>query len=168
MGDRAAIARCLWSRANLLAYALKNSAGSLTPLAEAIPIFREVGDHFGLAWAVRAEGLARLKTGDPGAARAALDQAVAMLGEARDTSGVAIVLGDQAELALAEGDRPRAVRLSGASAALRHLTGAQLVGKVDDIQGRAMVMTAADEAPWQEGLAMNFDQAVAYALRKSA
>ena len=168
MGDRAAIARCLWSRANLLAYALKNSAGSLTPLAEAIPIFREVGDHFGLAWAVRAEGLARLKTGDPAAARAALDQAVAMLGEARDTSGVAIVLGDQAELALAEGDRPRAVRLSGASAALRHLTGAQLVGKVDDIQGRAMVMTAADEAPWQEGLAMNFDQAVAYALRKSA
>jgi predicted ATPase/class 3 adenylate cyclase len=165
-GDRAAVARCLWSRANLLAYALKDSAGSLVPLAEAIPIFREVGDHFGLAWAVRAEGLARLRTGELGAARAALDDVVALLGEARDPSGVAIALGDQAELARAEGDQPRAARLSGASAALRQLTGAELVGKVDDIQGRAVEMTAADEAPWKEGLAMTFDQAVAYALRR--
>jgi hypothetical protein len=79
---------------------------------------------------------------------------------------VAIALADQAELAIAEGDRSRAVRLSGASAALRHLTGAELVAKVDDIQGRAMEMTPADEAPWKEGLAMTFDQAVAYALRR--
>jgi tetratricopeptide (TPR) repeat protein len=166
VGDRAAIARCLWSRANLLAYAVKDAAGALVPIAEAIPMFREVGDHFGLAWAVRGEGLARLSIGDLGAARTALDEAVALLGEARDTSGVAIALADQAELAIAEGDRSRAVRLSGASAALRHLTGAELVAKVDDIQGRAMEMTPADEAPWKEGLAMTFDQAVAYALRR--
>jgi predicted ATPase/class 3 adenylate cyclase len=168
VGDRGAIARTLWSRSSTLAFGVKDPAGSLVPLAEAIPIFRELGDHFGLAWALHNEGLGRLGIGELGAARVALDEQMVLLGEARDPSGVAIALGNQAQLALAEGDRARAVRLEGASAALRHLTGAELVGKVNDVIGREIEMTPADEAPWKEGLAMTFDQAVAYALRKPA
>ena len=79
---------------------------------------------------------------------------------------MAIALGNQSELALAEGDRLRAIRLAGASAALRHLTGAELVSKVDAIEGRVLEATPEDEGAWKEGLAMTFDQAVAYALRR--
>ena len=91
-----------------------------------------------------------------------------MLGEARDPSGIAIALANQSELALAEGDRMRAIRLAGASEALRHLTGAELVSKVDEVEKRVLEPTPEDEGARQEGLAMTFDQAVAYALRRPA
>ena len=139
---------------------------ALVPLREAIPIFRELGDHFGLAWALHGEGLPSLKTGDLPAARAAFDEQVTLLGEARDPSGLAIALGNQSQLAIAEGDGLRAIRLAGASAALRHLTGAELVSKVDAIEGRVIEATPENQGAWNEGLAMTFDQALAYALRR--
>ena len=71
-----------------------------------------------------------------------------------------------AQLAVAEGDRQRAARLAGASAALRHLTGAELVSKVDEVEGRVIEESPEDEGAWKEGLAMTFDQAVAFALRR--
>ena len=136
--------------------------------AEAIPIFREIGDPFGLAWALHGEGIARLRIGDLAAARAAFDEQVALLGDARDPSGLAIALGNQAQLAVAEGDQLRAARLAGASAALRHLTGAELVSKVDEVEGRVIEASPEDDGAWKEGLAMTFDQAVAFALRRPA
>ena len=60
----------------------------------------------------------------------------------------------------------RAIRLAGASAALRHLTGAELVSKVDEVEDRVLEATPEDEGARQEGLAMTFDQAVAFALRR--
>jgi hypothetical protein len=141
-------------------------AGALLPLSEAVPMFRELGDHFGLAWALHTEGLSRLRTGDFPAARAALDEQVTLLADARDPSGVAIALGNQAQLAHAEGDPLRAIRLRGASAALRHLTGAELVSRVDAIEGRGIEPTPENQGAFNEGLAMTFDQSVAYALRR--
>ena len=166
IGDRGAIARCLWAKANITTHLRKDSVAALVPLAEAIPIFRELGDLFGLAWALHGEGLARLRTGNLAAARAAFDEQVALLGEARDPSGIAIAIANQSELAMAEGDRMRAIRLAGASEALRHLTGAELVSKVDEVEKRVLKPTPEDEGARQEGLAMTFDQAVAFALRR--
>jgi len=168
VGDRLAIARCLWQRANTIFYIRGDVAPSLAALEEAIPIFRESGESFSLAWALHGEGLARLRTGELARARAAFEEQVTLLGEARDPSGVAIALSDLAQLAMAEGDRARAVRLGGASAALRRLTGADLVERVNAVEGRVLDATPADEAPWNEGLAMTLDQAVAYALRREA
>ena len=164
IGDRGAIARCLWAKANIATHLRQDNVAALVSLAEAIPIFRQLGDPFGLAWALHGEGLARLRTGDLAAARAAFDEQVALLGEARDPSGMAIALANQSELALAEGERMRAIRLAGASAALRHLTGAELVSRVDEVEHRVLEAAPEDEGARQEGLAMTFDQAVAYAL----
>jgi predicted ATPase/class 3 adenylate cyclase len=166
VGDREAIARVLWARANTINYLRKDVPASLAALQESIALSREVGDHFNLAWALHGEGLGRLKLGDLAAARAALDEQITLLGEARDPSGVAIALSNHAQLALAEGDPLRSIRLSGASAALRHLTGAELVSKIDVIEGRVIEGTPGDDKAWNEGLAMTFDQAVAYALRR--
>jgi predicted ATPase len=168
VGDRALIARCLWARANVITYVRKDIPAALEALQESIRLSREIGDHFGLAWALHGQGMGRLKLGDVASARAALDEQIALLGEARDPSGVAIALGNQSQLAAAEGDRLRSIRLAGASAALRHLSGAELVSMVDAIEGRVMEGPPGPEedGAWKEGLAMTFDQAVAYALRR--
>jgi hypothetical protein len=166
VGERGAIARCLWAKASELAYLRNDLAGSLAPLAEAVPMFRAVGDHFGLAWALHSVGLASVKTGDLPAARAAFDEELTLLHEAKDPSGLAIALADQAQLASAEGERLRAVRLRAASAALEQLTGAELVSKVDSVEGRVIETTPEEQGAWKEGLAMTVDQAVAFALRK--
>jgi tetratricopeptide (TPR) repeat protein len=166
-GDRSAIARCLWGKANITNYLRNDFAAALVPLEEAIPIFRELGDVFSLAWAVHSQGLVRLRTGDLPAARAAFDEQAALLGEARDPSGLAIALGNMAQLAHAEGDQLRAIRLAGASAALRHMTGAELVSKIDAVEGRVVEATPENQGAWREGLAMTLDQALAYALRKA-
>jgi len=168
VGDRPAIARALWGKANTMTYLHGDYAGALRPLSEALPMFRELGDHFGLAWALHTEGLSRLRTGDFPASHAALDEQVALLGDARDPSGLAIALSNQAQLAHAEGDSLRGIRLQGASAALKHLTGAELVSRVDAIEGRAIEATPENQDAWNEGLAMSLDQAVAYALRRPA
>src|SRR6185436_9744955 len=129
LGDRAAIARCLWAKANSIFYLRNDLTTALALLGECIPVFREIGDLFSLAWALHAEGLGLLKNGELAAARAVFDEEITLLGEARDTSGVAIALADLSQLAVAEGDRLRAFRLRGASEALRHLTGADIVAK---------------------------------------
>jgi len=166
VGDRAAAARCLWARANAISYLRSDAVGSLAPLAEAISIFREIGDHFDLAWALHGEGMARIKAGDLAAAQPALDELVTLLAEAHDPSGLAIALGDHSQLAMAQGDRLRAFRLRGASQALQRLTGADIVAKVDAVEGRALEASPADEKAMQEGLDMTFAQAVALALRR--
>ena len=168
IGDRGLIARCLWGRANNLRYLHEDPLAGIKPLEEAIPMFRAEGDHFGLAWALHGLGIALLVKGDLPAARAAFEEQTALLGEAVDPSGMAIALADLAQLALAEGERTRAIRLAGASAALRRLTGAELATMVDIVEGRSLEPTPADDMPWSEGLAMTFDQAVAYALGKPA
>jgi tetratricopeptide (TPR) repeat protein len=168
VGDRGAIARCLWGKANITNYLRNDFASALAPLGEAILIFRELGDHFSLAWALHSEGLAHLKTSDFSAARAAFEEQATLLSDARDPSGLAIALGNMAQLAHAEGDRLRAIRLAGASAALRHLTGAELVSKIDTVEGRVVEATPENQGAWNEGLAMSIDQAVAYALRRPA
>jgi len=165
-GDRAGIARCLWVRAVVATHLRSDDVAALKLLAEAITLFREEGDLFGLAWALHSEGMAHLRARDLARAGAALREAVSLLGEARDPMGAAIILGDEAKLALACADRVRAVRLAGASAALRHLTGSELGSFVDEIEGRAVQATDADLATWNEGLAMTFDDAIAYALER--
>ena len=110
--------------------------------------------------------MARIKAGDLAAAEPALDELVTLLAEAHDPSGLAIALGDHSQLAMAQGDRLRAFRLRGASQALQRLTGADIVAKVDAVEGRALEASPADEKAMQEGLDMTFAQAVALALRR--
>jgi predicted ATPase len=166
-GDHAGIARCLWAQANITLHLRQDKVSALNLLGEAIDIFRNVGDLFGLAWASHTQGIARLHAQDPEGAGAAFREAVSLLSEVRDPGGVAIILMDEAQLALAGGNRVRAVRLAGASAALRHLTGADMVSLADAVEGRAIHATDADMGPWKEGLAMTFDEAVACALERA-
>jgi ABC-type branched-subunit amino acid transport system substrate-binding protein len=74
-------------------------------------------------------------------------------------------------VALAQGHAERALRLAGASEAQGHRTGASFWSTLDRADTERMVTAArrqlgaaAAEPTWAAGLAMNLEQAVAYAL----
>jgi predicted ATPase/class 3 adenylate cyclase len=88
------------------------------------------------------------------------------------TIGVAYTLNGFAGLAAAQGDHPRAVRLSGAAARLCELSGmpanraeeGSMRDRLPAIQ--AALGDAAYDAAWAEGRALTQEQAVAYALEE--
>ena len=166
IGDRGAIARCLWAKGNIIAYLRQDHVGSLVPLAEAIPIFRRarrpLRPRLGPARrGARAPPDGRSRRGARGVRRtggaAWRKRAIRAARRSRSATNPA---------RRGRGRSERAMRLAGASAALRHLTGAELVSKVDEAEHRVLKAAPEDEGAWQEGLAMTFDQAVAYALRR--
>ena len=92
VGDSAAIARCLWAMGNTLAYLRKDYAAALGPLAEAIPISARSATPSASPGPCTARELPACGLAISAAARAAFDEQVALLGDARDPSGLAIAL----------------------------------------------------------------------------
>jgi tetratricopeptide (TPR) repeat protein len=164
-GDRAAVARYLWGLAGAH-HELGRYDEALAELAEATGIFRELGDKFGLTWALHSSGLAWLRKNDAVAARKAFEEQMGLLSDTRDVPGVALALGNLFKVSLLEGDRPRAVRLRAAAEALAATVGSTLADYVDTIEKAAFQRETADDLAWAEGAAMSFDDAVAYALRR--
>lgn len=143
---------------------------SFRHLEVSIPIFRDLDDRFSLGWALHSLGLVASKTGDYPAARAALDEALGLFAEARDISGIALLLLDFSGLALLQGEPERAARLAGGAAALQKSGGVDLAAMVDATAGPWQVggnlNREALAAAIDEGRAMSADELVAYALRR--
>lgn len=140
-------------------------------LAVSIPILRDLRDTFSLAWALHLSGLIAIRTADRAAARTALGEALKLFSDARDLSGIVMVLDDFSALATAEGDPERAARLAGGAAALQQSSGADLATLAATADGRARPGAAeldqkALAAAWEEGRTMALDEIVAYALRR--
>jgi non-specific serine/threonine protein kinase len=136
-------------------------------IEEARVLFREQGDHWGLAYV--AASLASLQEHQPNVARVAAQSSVQLYWE----------LGDHRSLAAAleylsgrdEAGEPQAhVRLLAAAHALRRSLGAPLpLGERDDVErqlsaARGALGQARFAAAWAEGAAMSLEQVVASAL----
>lgn len=151
-------------------YTAGDYPASFRHLAISIPIFRGQDDRFSLGWALHSLGLAASKTGDYPAARAAFDKAMGLFAEARDVSGIALLLLDFSGLALLEGEPERAARLAGGAAALQKSGGVDLASIVDATEGPWQVGGKLDRqalaAAIEEGRAMPTDEMIAYALRR--
>jgi hypothetical protein len=96
-----------------------------------------------------------------------LRQALEIFAEAQDVSGYTLVLDALAVLALREGDRERAARLSAAVANLERSSGTGLNQWNRELLGFLPGELKADPAlknAWALGEAMTADEAVAYAL----
>ena len=103
VGDRGAIARCLWAKGNITPTCARprGVAGSARRGDPDLPRARRpLRPRLGAA----RRGARAPQDRRPAAARAAFDEQVALLGEARDPSGMAIALSNQSQLAVAEGD----------------------------------------------------------------
>jgi predicted ATPase/class 3 adenylate cyclase len=170
--DRPGVTRALWAMGNLLrSLDPPDNPGARAALEESMVGFRKLGDRFGLSWTLHTLGLVDFSLGNVPGARRAWEEALRTFAAAEDISGVILQLDNFSQLARAEGEPERSLRLAGAWAALKAVTGTELSSLVAEREGRLSVEQRPSEqaaaAAWAEGQAMSMEEAVAYALQKS-
>jgi predicted ATPase/class 3 adenylate cyclase len=173
IGDEGGVGRCEWALANV-AWGTGRLAEAKRHGLEALAALEAIDDRFMVGWVTYTLGLGALSeyVAKPGAehledARRWLRQALEIFAEAQDVSGYTLVLDAVAVLALREGERDRAARLSAAVANLERTSGTGLNQWNRDVLGFSPAELKADPAiadSWAAGEAMTADEAVAYAL----
>jgi predicted ATPase/class 3 adenylate cyclase len=172
LGDKQGLAKSLWATADCQAFVQKDLDRARATSYQALALFREAGDEFGLGWNLHQIGSFNVTTRNLVAARRELEEALTLFAKARDVTGLVVLLGDFARLSATSGDLLRGVRLAGAAAALQRRSGTDLAKVVNDLEGA--VDSSAHPRPeeaaadWAAGQAMNVDEAVAYALAGGA
>jgi predicted ATPase/class 3 adenylate cyclase len=170
LGDRASIGRAAWALGAMYGEGPERThddflkAKKLTH--EALEQHRALGNRFDIAWDLHATGLTALKLGELDDAERDWREAIHYFVEAADSSGIVLLLSDLGELAKARGDRERQATLVGAWTALSQRTGVGLASLWGTTEGRMLAnnITADLRVPFERGLAMNTDEAIAYAL----
>jgi predicted ATPase/class 3 adenylate cyclase len=168
LDDQGGAARALWAIGNT-SYTAGDYEEVLGPLREGLAIQRRLGNRFDVAWSRFMEGLTLLNLGRTDGVASAFGEALSILVEAKDTSGIPLGLWGFSALATLEGDGSRAARLAGAAAAVEEASGSGLIGIQEewaqwDGRRRALVDPDEHDRLWEEGRAMTTEEAVAYAL----
>jgi predicted ATPase/class 3 adenylate cyclase len=162
-GDAAGAARARWAL-GCAAYFRGAYDTALPELRASLSAAQALDDVFLAHWARHMLGITLLRTGDTSAATPLLKEALEFFADVGDLAAVTLLLDDMAVLAEMQ-DRPeRQFRLAAASHALQRASGSGIVRASAEIEGRAPVDHAAFTAAWQEGLALDVEGAVRYAL----
>ena len=174
LGDRSGMARCLWALSNI-DWGSGRPAEALERAHEALAIFRELDDQWMVGWTSYTIGLAHLQRDHAGGGRPDdraeaepwLRSSLRIFAEAGDVSGYTLVLDALAALSVADGDRERAARLSGAVDTLERTSGTGLNLPNRQVVGFDPTVLRDDPSladAWAEGARMTVAEAVAYAL----
>jgi predicted ATPase/class 3 adenylate cyclase len=139
-----------------------------TQAEESLRMHQEIGDLFGLMDSLHEVGRAALEMGDLDVARSCFIESLDVLAPLGYRTLVAIVIDHLAAEALKRGRPLRAVRLAGASDALKAAAGGQAPPEFTDLpdpreEARAAVDDEQIASAWDEGRAMTLHEAVAYA-----
>jgi predicted ATPase/class 3 adenylate cyclase len=139
---------------------------------ESLRLHRQEGDRFGATDALRSLGRTALAQGDLTTAAARFLEALDNDEDVGNRTGMAIVLDNLAAKASAEGRHVRALRLAGASEAIKEAAGGHAPPPLIDLAdpreaARQALGDAAVEAAWAEGRAMTLDQVLAYARQET-
>jgi len=138
---------------------------------EALSISREMGHKPGIVQSLSTLGDVVVQQGDYVAARSLYEESLAILRESDDRRGIAWLLEGFAGLAAAQSQPARALRLTGAAAALREAISTPLSPAEQARLDRWLEPTRqalseeAQKAAWEEGRAMTMEQAITYALK---
>ncbi|HTH70250.1 MAG TPA: tetratricopeptide repeat protein [Candidatus Saccharimonadales bacterium] len=154
-----------------LLYKLSDYATALPLQDEVVSRFRALGSHYHVGDALGLETAIAIGAGDLAKARGCLDQAIEIMTELDDRSGLVGVLVMAALLATAQGDGRRAARLYGG--ALKMRADFSVVAAPLEILGvpnpgeraKALLGQEAYDAAYREGTALAFDALVAEARR---
>jgi predicted ATPase/class 3 adenylate cyclase len=169
LGDQAGIGRSLWALAN--AYYFFGDFATGIPIAqEALQIFLRLGDRFMTAWAQYMLALFHLQV-DRGEMRRLLEATLPIFEETDDKSGYALLFDGFATLEWAEGDVPRAMRLSGYAAASERSAGTGLAKLNREFAGFIPEKLMDDPAlamAYAEGQQLSLEQITALALHRDA
>ena len=167
LGNRRGVADCQW----ILGIAARIGGDldqSRALEEESLRIHREIGDRFGATVALYALGRTALEQGDMDVAEAGFLEALANDATVGNRTGMGVILDNLAAKARIEGDHLRALRLGGASEAIKEAAGAQAPPQFLDLPdlreaARQELGNAAIEAAWEEGRAMTIDRVLTYA-----
>ena len=138
---------------------------------QVLGLFRELGNYERVVWTLHGLGFLALCQNDLSTARSLLNESLMMFCDSEDRPGKVRSLDRFANLALAEGQARRAVRLLGAADAARESIGAPQPPsereEYDRIIRAARLELEGDAFAevWDEGRAMSLERAVEYALR---
>ncbi|HEY8556324.1 MAG TPA: hypothetical protein VIM97_03125, partial [Actinomycetes bacterium] len=168
IGDRAMAARAVQS----IGFALLLSgqpAAAIPVLEDVQPEWKELGNSLQVAETAAAIATARHRSGDTETATVLYRESLKMIHEVGNLPLTAAGLDGLAGLASSQGLHERAVRLSGAAAALKEQIGGSqpMRGLWEEADLAAARSTMGDEAvaaALAEGRAMTIDRALAYAL----
>jgi hypothetical protein len=142
-------------------------------LEEVAGIWRRLGDRLQLAFDLVWLGFAYGRVGRRANGRSAALEALELFREADNDTGVGITLIDLAFLATWEGRHQDAIRLAGASEALRRRVGGPpgaiggLLEGDPAAEARPHLSEDAARRAWEEGLDMSVDAAVAFAREEA-
>jgi predicted ATPase len=137
---------------------------------ESLGMFRGLGSKRGIAYALTALGAITQSEGDFLAAHAFIEESLRVQRDLGDRRGIANALEELAALAIRQDEPERAARLLGAITALRETLGEATVPAIRRHHNariaavRARLSHDRFEALWEEGRAMNPDEAIADAL----
>jgi hypothetical protein len=157
-----------------VAWGSRDVTTARTHAIRALETFASIDDRFNYGWASYTLGLAALSELEAEMsdeqireARQRLAEALRIFDEAQDVTGYSLVLDAYALLALQEGDRPRAARLSGAVATLERSSGTGLNSwnrGVLQFDPSALRDDPALTEAWAAGEKLSPSEAAAYAL----
>ncbi len=170
IGDRAGVARSLWSLSNG-AWITGDLEAAERYSEEALETFREMDDRFMLGWSLYTLAMIKLqgRTEDLGARL--MREALQIFTEAGDISGYVLVLDGLAAEAWVAGDRQRSARLAGAVASLQESSGTGLTPANRELIGFSHDPIVADPSladAYAEGSRWTPAEAVAYGLEPVA
>jgi tetratricopeptide (TPR) repeat protein len=171
LGLRQGVADTLWVL-GIIARLEGDLPKSRTLAEESLRLHREMGDRFGATDALHTLGRTAFAQDDLATAEESFLEALANDEEVGNRTGMAIVLDNLAAKSRVDGQHLRALRLAGASEAIKEAAGGHAPQTLIDLPdpreaARETLDEAAVEAAWEEGRAMTLDQALAYARLES-
>jgi predicted ATPase/class 3 adenylate cyclase len=171
LGDRRGVADSLFGLG--LASRLQGDLGAArTTGEEALRMHEDLEDVFGVYGSLYMVGRAAAEQADLDAARAYFLRALDMAEKYGDRTGVALSLDNLADQELGRGRPARAMKLAGASEAIKEGVGGQappeLVLLADPRERAREVLSEKEiDAAWQKGRAMPLDEALAFAREET-
>jgi predicted ATPase/class 3 adenylate cyclase len=166
LGSRRGMAQALWGLGDF-DFLDKRFEEGRTRVQRSLTLAREEGDVFLEAWAQYLLGAMARDDGDVREAGSRLRTALRLFAEARDVSGMIVLLDAVAGVILHEGDAETAIKLSAAADQLRGRTGTNIYDQTQTVGSRDYGAGRSEEAvagAISEGMALTIDQAVELAL----
>ncbi len=167
LGDEAGAADAIWALAISLAAAGDDRQHSVAVGEEALEVYRRLGDPFRIGWGAFMVGAMRAPDDPPGVVLAYLREALQIFADARDQTGIQLLLGGFAFIANRQGEQARAYKLGGTVDRLRSATGAGLMDVPMAFLEFAPLARPSDPdllRAWEEGTRLSNEEAVEYAL----
>ncbi len=171
LGDRRGEADAMWAL-SLIARLEGDLPRALALSEGSVSRHRALGDWFGIVDSLHEQGRAALDMGDLDTARSSILEVLETVASFGYRTGAAISLDNLAAEESSRGNHARAVRLRGASQALKDASGGRPPPEfVDQRDPRLDARSAMSEewidAEWNEGMSMSLEEVVAFAREEA-